>query len=145
MTGKRWALVMASSVGLVGLAAYLEPFQPAINDKNAARIQVGMTLADVEAILGGPARDVATGALEPENELLGTAEYWAAGVNIDLYRAETQCPDSPDARCIYAWTTNHVMVVVHLDRQGRVNDSYRIGVRRVHESLLDMLRRWLRL
>jgi outer membrane protein assembly factor BamE (lipoprotein component of BamABCDE complex) len=64
MTRKRSALLLlvASCLGVVGFAAYLLPRSSAINEENVARIQKGMTLAQVEAILGGPARDEEHGA-----------------------------------------------------------------------------------
>src|SRR4051812_17856015 len=56
-------LAVLAAIALVGvggcLAAWIREPTTAITGTNAARIQPGMTLADVEAILGGPPRDEA--------------------------------------------------------------------------------------
>jgi hypothetical protein len=54
-------------VGLLGVAlatgatAWLLWPRTAVTRENAPKVRVGMPLAEVEAILGGPARDEATG------------------------------------------------------------------------------------
>jgi hypothetical protein len=51
-------LLLRWPIAVVALAAgaWLLLPRPAITRENAARIQVGMTLTEVEALLGGPAR-----------------------------------------------------------------------------------------
>jgi hypothetical protein len=63
MTRRSRRLLIALPVAVVltlALAWLLWP-RMAITRDNAAKITVGMTLAEVEAILGGPARDETTG------------------------------------------------------------------------------------
>jgi hypothetical protein len=59
MTRTRRLLLFAVPAGLAValIAAWLLWPRTAITRENAEKIQVGMTLAEVEAILGGPARD----------------------------------------------------------------------------------------
>src|SRR6516162_7726428 len=56
-------LCLPVSLAALGLAAWLLWPRTAITPENAEKVQRGMTLAEVEAILGGPARDDATGPL----------------------------------------------------------------------------------
>ena len=59
MTRRRVLLLgsVASFVGLVAGVWAILPRPSAINRENAAKIKEGMTLAEVEAILGGRARN----------------------------------------------------------------------------------------
>jgi hypothetical protein len=50
-------LAVAGTVVMLAVGAWLFWPRTAITRENAAKIQRGMTLAEVEAILGGPARD----------------------------------------------------------------------------------------
>src|SRR5690349_6879996 len=58
-------LLLAPVIGLV-IGIWMLWSRTAITPANAARIQPGMTLAEVAAILGGPARDESTGPLVAE-------------------------------------------------------------------------------
>ena len=52
------------ALGALGLALWLLwPRESAITEENIASIQIGMTRAQVEAILGGPARDESDGRI----------------------------------------------------------------------------------
>ena len=62
--GRRRVLLLGSAaVVVVGLAIGVWTLWPrtAITEENAAKLRPGMTLAEVEAILGGPARIETTG------------------------------------------------------------------------------------
>ena len=67
MTRRRVLLLglLATAVGVAAAAWLLWP-RTAITRENAAKVREGMTLAEVEAILGGPARDETTGPVERE-------------------------------------------------------------------------------
>src|SRR5262245_10142275 len=52
-----------ASLGALGLTAWLLWPRTAITRENGEKIHEGMTQAEVEAILGGPARDEASGPL----------------------------------------------------------------------------------
>jgi hypothetical protein len=54
------ALLWLAGVALVALALFLTDWllwQPGLTEDNVRRIRPGMTLAEVEALLGGPAAD----------------------------------------------------------------------------------------
>jgi hypothetical protein len=113
----------------------------AITRENAAKIQVGMTLAEVEAILGGPARSDMTGPCvvdlddRDERDLLALQQrrYILLVLAIrgeDRYRL---------------WQSDAVELFVQCDHRGRVTTCDTTPMRRAEESPIDMLRRWLRL
>ena len=57
MTHHHFLLGSAAIIGALAFAAWaLQPRPSAINQWNASRIEKGMTLAQAEAILGGPPR-----------------------------------------------------------------------------------------
>src|SRR5262249_33709352 len=136
---KRWAtgltLLLCLAASVVGFAAWP---RSAINEENAARIEVGMDQATVEAILG-PSRDESTGPLA----LASVPHNWTGQVEFVLER-ESLGPGSPHPIDGEEWVSNtlYIRVVFHNDR---VSEHHAIPVRRVWESPLDMLRRLLHL
>src|SRR5262245_10801883 len=91
-------LALPAPVLAVGLVAWLlQPSPPpsAINLENAAKIRVGMTLAEVEALLGGPARNESG---LPDGSIMVTRHA--------------------DAKC---WANSRDVVIVDLDADGRVS------------------------
>jgi hypothetical protein len=115
----------------------------AISRENAARIDKGMTRAEVEAILGGPARiEPSTGVVPdldlnlPENDqLLRLMEEQ----QLALIAETRPIAERP------IWVSDNVSIYVRFDDQGRVEKCLSVPVRPVQESLTDKLRRWLRL
>jgi hypothetical protein len=123
---------------LAGGAAWVHWRTPtAINHENAAKIQGGMTLAEVETILGGPARDETTGPVERE-EPPEFAPPDARGIRWRIAFADMRAG-------LQRWESDQARVWVHFDENGFVTDCREFQMRRVEESPLDMLRRWLRL
>lgn len=64
MTRRHWksmfaALASLACTGYIGLSVW--PTLPGITRANFARIELGMTQAQTEAILGGPPSDIAPG------------------------------------------------------------------------------------
>jgi outer membrane protein assembly factor BamE (lipoprotein component of BamABCDE complex) len=121
------AIAVLVLVGVGVLALALRPHQPstAITRENAAKIQHGMTVAEVEALLGGPARDDTTGPLE-----------------IDISYTSTH------GACQRDWRSDEVVIAVCFDADGRVIDSCNDPVQplpRQQDSVFDVLRRWLSL
>jgi hypothetical protein len=126
------------SIAALGLAGFwlLWP-SSAINRENAAKIRDGMSLAEVEAILGGPARDDSTGPVMAdlhdddgrpltERELIRTlAGMWENNIPAPKF-----------------WRSNQVMIGVHLDPSGRVARCEVLRVRRIQAGPMDILRRW---
>jgi hypothetical protein len=95
----------------------------AINTDNAAKIEDGMTLAEVEDLLGGPARNESD---LPDNFIRDAFDNSAR--------------PSKDKR----WASPGLIVFVDVDDDGRVvrHSTYSFSVGR---SPLDKLRRWLHL
>jgi hypothetical protein len=88
MRKNRWlllGLLLACIVGVVLVVLALLPPTPGITKENFDRIEVGMTRAEVEAILGGPANGWAPawGNMRLENEWVDNASGDAATVNFD--------------------------------------------------------------
>src|SRR5438270_777500 len=85
---------------VAGVAWLLWP-STAITQENAATIRERMTLAEVEAILGGPARDETTGPVE-----VGFLAHKRYATAIPLHRHE--------------WQSDEVLVAVECDAEGKV-------------------------
>ena len=94
--------------------------QSAITRDNAAQIRPGMTVSEVEEILGGPARDEA-----PE---------WAPMRQM----FQSVRPD-------LEWSSDQVSVRVYLEADGRVKESRAIPAPPGSRDIVARLRRWLRL
>jgi hypothetical protein len=126
---------LPAALGAVMLAAWLLWPRTAITWENYERIQVGMTLAEVEGILGGPARDESTGPLvaaspDVDDSLVELFPYfynWHV-----LVRTRPAC-----------WTSDRLMVRLDFDDGGRVAGMDHLAVRRADEGILDRLRRWV--
>ena len=137
MTRRRVLLLGSVAVAAVLAVAVwvVWPTATAITADNAARIKEGMTSAEVEAILGGPARDETTGPVE-RIEPPEFAPPDSRGVAWRITIADLR----PD---LQRWESDQARVWVHYDLEGRVNDCQVFPVRRAPESALAALRRWL--
>jgi hypothetical protein len=102
----------------------------AITRANAATIQVGMTMAQVEATFGGTQRMETTGRFE---------------IDPDEEEIKRGHPDPAAPFGQWQWISDEAQVRVWSDDRGRVTAIQSIPVRRAPESLLDKLNRWLRL
>jgi hypothetical protein len=111
-----------------------------INRENAAQLVPGLPLAEVERILGGPARNDATGPIttDPTGHPSDGPLLWRTYA----YRMRSLW-DRP--RETKEWWSNTLVVRVDLDGDARVERCECIAVRRINESPLDMIRRWLNL
>jgi hypothetical protein len=119
MTRRTRRLLLAAlpvAVLAAGLVAWLLwPPPSAITRENAEKIRAGMTLAEVEALLGGPARNES-----------GLPDHY-----IDVTRrSEDKC-----------WASERLIVVVVLDDAGRVIQHSEFPMR--GGGGLATLRRWL--
>jgi hypothetical protein len=123
MTMRRTVLQIGSlAVALVlfsALVLALWPHPSAITPTNAEKIQKGMTLAEVEELLGGAARN--------ESDLPDNFIQDAFVV-----------PNEENKR----WASRDCLVIVEFDASGEVIVSHVIDL---GESLLDRLRAWTRL
>jgi hypothetical protein len=138
MTRRRLLLfALAGPVVLLGVGAWLLCPRSAITRENAARLRPGMYLAEVEAILGGPARDERTGLVDGD---YADCEY---GRFMGWWLLDTW--DRAHGEQEQEWASDSVMIRVYLNDSHKVISTYSVNVRRVFQSPLDMLRRWLRL
>jgi hypothetical protein len=131
---RRRLLLFGLPIGLA-IGVWLLWPRSAITRENAAKIQNGMTLEEVEAILGGPARHDATGPVTADLD-----------TDADTEREDVILPNMFFAERGGAkqWQSDYAAVLVHFDEAGCV-DAYRIiPLRREHESPLNLLRRCLR-
>lgn len=126
MPRRRRFLVLSLAAILVGLGVGLWLLWPhtAITHENADRIQPGMTLAEVEAILGGPARDETGG------------RFWINQLGSTLFLG-----NSPESQ---QWVSDECAVAVWFT-DGHVAFHRLDFVVPKDETPLDKLRRWLRL
>jgi len=125
MTRRRLVLfalpVALMLLGVVGWVLWYPP--PGITLENAERIHQGMTLAEVEALLGGPAGDYRT----PGATKFAFAYHFLS---------------DPDGE-VMEWNGDEGTAMVSFDADSRVfNHMY---LKAPSESLLAKLRRWLRL
>lgn len=128
-------LLFASLATLVvlGLGVWLLWPGTAITRENAAKITEGMRLAEVEAILGGPARDDTTGPVLTES-----------GYGANTLWLEDVCLPFGDQRH-HIWKSDCVLVLVSVEADGRVANFIAFHQQRAAERPIDMLRRWLRI
>jgi hypothetical protein len=115
----------------------------AITRDNATKIQPGMTLAAVEAILYGPARDETTAPVTAD---LDESEPEALARRAKLYQLDMKLAVIADwGHRRLTWQSDYVMIAVAFDPDERVTECISLPMRRVSDSPLAMLRRWLAL
>ena len=132
----RWLLGLTLlAVAGTAVFAYLLYPRSAINRENFEKIREGMTLAEVEAILGGEQRDESTGFLmtigEKEDGILIPAMVGPMTIS------------SRDR--IQVWANDYAVIRMDFGWDGRIRSSQFWAVRPAEESLIGLLRRWLRL
>jgi hypothetical protein len=146
MPSRRRALVLAVIGAALALAGgvwllWPEP-HPSINRGSAAKIQAGMTPAEVEAILGGPPRDDRTAPTElggaVPDELQDPTDPHAYDTDIEV--------TDQDGRVVFSrkeWQSNRLTILVDFGADGRVTRTYCIRLRPVQVGPFDRLRRWI--
>jgi hypothetical protein len=129
---------LPTAVVVVLLAVWLLWPRSALTRENAAKIREGMTRAEVEALLGGPARNESTGLTNPDIRTPDAAEH---------SRVETQMAERmlevAAGGTVWGWTSDRVAVHVRFDEAGRVSVVEVFPLRRAAEDPLDRLCRWL--
>jgi hypothetical protein len=125
MSNRDRRIIAFACIAVLGITAagvwLLWPRPTAITSENAERIQFGMTLQEVEAILGGPARDETDGrggAVFPVSDMV--IRHWSS------------------------WKGREYTVLIAFEN-GRVEDKMCATTFLREETLLQMARRWLRL
>jgi hypothetical protein len=135
MTTRRRLLVFGLLAGVFALGAggwLLWPTEPrtAITRENAEKLKTGMTLEEVQAILDGPARNDATVPVALEFQIMGPR----------LSSVPRHLEIEP-----LIWQSNVVQINAWFDVEHKLISFNIFTCRRVPESPLDMLRRWLHL
>jgi hypothetical protein len=138
MTRRRLLLFgLPAALLLLGVSSWLLwPRPTAITREHAAKIQKGMTLADVEELLGGPARNESD---MPDN-FINDAFVTADTDEMKMARLRPGARPFENKR----WASPGFVVLVDFDDSGRVIRHSNCAFE-VDKSLLDKLRRWLRL
>jgi hypothetical protein len=142
MTTRRRLLkfgLLAIVATLVGMVCLLWPEDSsAINRENAARIRQGMTLDEIETILGGPGRHEFGGPLSSDVQFsLSNDEIVAAHRFVLSYPANTVA--------LQRWQSKTVTIDIPFDAQGVALQVRYILHRPDSETFLQMVRRVLHL
>ena len=139
MTTRRLLLFgLLAGVLALGPVWLLWPQPSAITRENAAKIQVGMSLAPVETIISGPPRDDSTGPTSVDLKHFNREEPLLVLTGVADRILELDASGR-----VRRWTSDRVMIHVLFDDGGRVTDTEAFPLVRTEESPLDMLRRWL--
>ena len=125
------ALVLLSVCGWM-----LWPAPSAISREAFEKIQPGTTLAEVEELLGGPARDESSGPRIKVGDPPAAAES-----SVYLFHLETG--STRLRHPCKLWESDRVVIRVDFDREFRVTGKECLNVRRIQAPPLDVLRRWL--
>jgi hypothetical protein len=126
---------LAAALVVLGVATLvLWPRRSAITHENADRIQEGMTLAEVEQLLGGPARNESG---MPDN-FINDAFVIADPGEVKAGRLRPGPRPLEDRR----WAAPGFVVIVQFDDTGRVVQQQRCEFD-ADNSLFGKLRRWL--
>jgi hypothetical protein len=137
MTRRRLILLSLCCL-LAGVAVWVAwPRSSDISAVNAARIEPGMTIIEVEGILGGPARDESTGPLATAD-----SDNDAAG-QVDLLLIRTMQESGWGRPLPATWVSDSVVIQIEFV-DGRAGVPQVFLVRRVRETPWKMLRRWLK-
>jgi hypothetical protein len=141
MTRRRYLLLgLLTACVVLGVSLWLLWPRSAINEDNYARIEVGMALDEVEAILGGPARDESTGPLVSRARTDDDDMGW---FDVEFFQFSYDWRVPLESRSPRHWRSDRLLIRVEVDPQGRVAAKDSLAVRRMDESPLAMLRRWL--
>lgn len=149
LTMSRRVLLLGVVAATVLVAAlFFWSRQSSINEQNFARIENGMTLSQVEAILG-PARDESTGALFAATRQ--EVQQWRSEGNMrDLTSAYLRAGawmvfDTLASTPVkHQWKTNHVVITVVTDPERRMLDKTFVPVYCESEGLWGLAKRWFR-
>jgi hypothetical protein len=130
-----FAIPVTLALMLSAAAWFLWP-RTAITPENAAKIKIGMTLAEVEAILGGAARDETTGPVKVHSK--------PVEVDIDFLYPWPDPWTGPRPR-VCTWRSDRATVDLSFAPDGRLLASKHCEMRPVPQSFLDRIRAWLHL
>src|SRR6516162_6464160 len=125
---RRWGLVLTGlAMALAGTAALaLWPWPSRLTEENAARIRVGVTLVEVETIVG-PRGDYRT------------CDGEVADADLAIRPVGNPTPDDR----IEHWIVNSAILAVSFDKAGRVSGSVLLPLRNKDHGPLGNLYWWL--
>ncbi len=122
----------------VAVGVWLAWPRTAISLENYARVQKGMTVGELEGLLGGLPRNESTGPLVYDDGIYQGCcrilPHWA-----HRYEPWRKHPNS------YEWISDEAIIYVFLDDDDRVSSHGLYPVRRADQNPLATLRRWLHL
>jgi hypothetical protein len=144
-TRARRLLLLILPAGLAALAIVICMLWPrtSITRENASKIQVGMTLAEVEAILGGPARDESTGPCHLDESGINPVDLSNREEPTRLELQRLLIEMRPHTYIL--WRSDSVVIWATQSQEGQDRQLTQVGyvpLQRSNESLLDRLRRW---
>jgi hypothetical protein len=142
MPNRRRVLLFGPLATLLALGVsgwLLWPRPSAITRENAAKVLVGMTLAEVEVILGGPARDDTTGPTRrrvEDEDRLGTGLFLLRITSLDakLFGLESIS--------VHDWISDDAYIRLVFDPEERLIASLVSANSRLPESSFERLCRW---
>jgi hypothetical protein len=148
---RRTLLVVIAGLAVVATGAWLLwPRPERITQENCDRIRIGMSRAEVEAILGPPG-DYRTGRGEMdygESEVIGWDPDPPFGLDDALAWSRILCQFPKDPRRWANWSSDSFVIFIVIDESGQVIDKYIGPRRRTHGPIDDLLwrakRRWHR-
>ena len=119
---------------------------PQMDRDHYDQIKDGMTLAEVEAIIGTPPGNY--GGCDPNAYFTQACHGWVCSLFIDRHNSPTMTIDEIhkklEAGRIVVWTGPQYAIAVHLDGQDRVVGSG-LGVRFREPTSWERLLAWLRI
>jgi outer membrane protein assembly factor BamE (lipoprotein component of BamABCDE complex) len=132
-----FAISMIAVLGAIGLSYWLfrsrEP--SAITRENALKIKPGMTLKEVEKILGGPARFDYDGVVTSEGATFDQEDRKAV--------RRLQQPVPKTAVRTLRWGSGTITIDIHFDAEGRCLPFGYMLHQPAPETLIEMIRRKL--
>lgn len=121
------------SVVLLGVGAWtVLPRGSAICRENYDRLTAGMSLREVEDILGGPARDASTGPI---------SALWSHGATVFESSVSTSTIESGSYSRI--WYSDSAAIVIEFSPEWTLSDTTFTPVYRDYDGLWGTVRRWM--
>jgi hypothetical protein len=148
MRSRRCLFLFIAVASLLALGMWLTWPHTRITRENAVRIHEGMTLEEVELLLGGPGRDETSGPTTEDDKAQHlpeiTDEKLMRKMRLELAERRGKFNyDYSHASAERRWRSDEVGIVVLLDPAGRVTSCSWLPLCRRPETFLQRLRRFL--
>jgi hypothetical protein len=135
-------LALLGCILVAGIVAFAWLSRSAITRENAARVEEGMTLAEVEALLG-PERDVSSGDLYLDPSMVPDGYEVPMDAKLAYRRWETWLLQ--EGVKVRVWASDQVIVRLEFGTDGRVRSRKIWPVWVAPEGFVEKVRRWLNL